>query len=440
MTESKLESFYSDLEEDYDAFLDYWEEHREEITEGFDRQRILLPENIQTPIPQSGNKYDLPGLTNENVRELLSAYGSLVGVTFPAENTDNIWVLTNEGYAGSAVLSGGWSIELRPKVPFDNILSVESYVGGLESFEFYEQFDRVESVEGVYERLAEILASEVSTLGNRGLDKSYETQEVQSSFIRGSIDFSKSSREAWNPQLHMKTRELTTDTENNQLILWTLHKILESHQFSPEIRHNIRRAYKILENHVSLEPYSPQDCLRKVYNRQNQIYEKIHGLCYFFLKALGPTIQAGERITRPYTVHMPTLYEEYISKWLDEEFLPEFQVESKVNVQIDDDFKKRFEIDFLLFKRNEPICVMDAKYKIPSGPSPETLQQLAAYAISQGLNEALIIHPYSFENRVNMWVGPVRIRDIVFPLSSDIHSAGIEFNDEFSNLSNSFLL
>lgn len=439
MTEEELAAFLSDLSGDFSTYLNYWKKNRPSIRDSYERMRIPLPEHVQVPLPTEDNPYGIDGFSEDAVQELASKYSETVNITFPAENPDGVWQLVNQGYAGAIVLSGGWTLELQPKVSFDNILAVEAYTGGLESFEFRHRITKADSIEGIYERLADILVKEVISLGNTGLDKSYETREYHSTIIQGRIDFVKSTRRAWDPRLHFQKRELTADTENNRIILWTLYKILESGQLSNETRHKIRRAYKILENHVTLSPISPQDCLTRTYSRQNVVYEKIHGLCYFFLKAIGPTIRAGERTTIPYTVHMPTLYEEFVSKWLRTEFLPDYEVEAGLDIRIDEASGKSFELDFLVLKDGKPVCIMDTKYKVDDEPETSDLQQLSSYASTQGLNEAILIHPNEFEKPMNMWVGQVRIRDLIFPVSSEIEVVGQEFNDRFRSLSKSFV-
>jgi hypothetical protein len=97
--------------------------------------------------------------------------------------------------------------------------------------------------------------------------------------------------------------EHTTDLEENQILLWTLTRILESGICTERSLPHIRQARRALLGLTTLQPFSARACSDRLYNRLNQDYEPLHALCRFFLEHTGPTHWLGDRRMLPILIN-----------------------------------------------------------------------------------------------------------------------------------------
>jgi 5-methylcytosine-specific restriction enzyme subunit McrC len=386
-------------------------------------RKLTLAEYDEVRIPPE----DLPDGLGDHIYE---NYSNEVSVTYPSPKTDGQWEFINQGYAGRVELPERWTLQLDPKVNLDNLFGMLEYAYDLVSAQFLEGVYDADSIEGFFDRVANILAQNVIRRSNEGYHKEYVEREEESTFVRGKIDVQRTARKPWKPEVHTQYRELTPNIEDNQILLWTLFRILSSNLSRPDTRKNVRRAYRSLANIADLQEFTASDCVGREYRRLNSDYEFMHALCRLILDNSGPTQDVGEHQMVPFTVEMPTLYERFVARWLRDHIPTDYGVESQKRVTLDHGTGLSFNIDLVITCGGDSVCVADTKYKDASVPSTEDVSQVVAYAEAVGTEEAFLVYPSDIRADFDLTVGDIRVRSLKFALDDDLEANGNEFREE----------
>ncbi|UVE49653.1 McrC family protein [Haloferax larsenii] len=375
-------------------------------------------------------EYDLGELPDHVLETIYEQYGEQVNVEWPSPKTDGKWVLKNDGYAGRVLLDDGWTLVLEPKVSLSNIFGMLEYAYDLESAEFLEGVYDADSIEGFFDRVASILAKNVERRSNQGFHKEYVEKQEESSFVRGKIDLQKTVREPWKPEVHQTYRDLTADIEDNQILLWTLWKVLSSGLLREETRKQVRRAVRSLREIATLQEFTANDCTGRTYRRLNSDYEFMHSLCYLLLDNSGPTREMGEQEMRPFSVDMPRLYERFVARWLKEHVPQSYEVQSQKTVTIHESPSIQFDIDLVIKYNGNVVAVADTKYKERTRPDTDDIAQVVAYAEYYGTENAFLIYPEDLQTDFDVAVGDVHVQDLQFRLGGDLEANGSTFRSD----------
>lgn len=389
-------------------------------TEPTNGKALELPEYE----PKRRSPDDLPARLGGHIYE---NYNGEIDVEFPSPKTDGRWEFTNQGYAGRVQLPDGWTMLLEPKVSLVTLFGMMEYAYDLKSVRFLEGVYDADSIEGFFDRVANILAQNVIRRSNEGFHKEYIEREERSTFIRGKIDVHRTVQKPWSPDVHQQVRELTADIEDNQILLWTLRDVLSSGLHRENTQRNVRHAYRTLEPVASLREYTASDCTGREYRRLNSDYEFMHALCYLILDNSGPTRNLGRHQMIPFIVEMPTLYERFVARWLDAHLPSGYRIEAQKTVRLDDAAALSFDIDLVLWKDGEVVAVADTKYKDARKPSTDDIAQVVAYAERMETDEAILIYPADLDVDVEFQVGNIRVRDLQFRLDGAIDQMGDDF-------------
>lgn len=385
------------------------------------------PLTLKEYTPVEIGRGDLPSHVGD---ELWEKYGSKINVEFPTRKTQGNWVLTNQGYGGHIRIDSEWSFELEAKTPVRTILGMLEYAYDLDSFDFLDGLYDADSLSDYFDEIAHTLAKNVVTRQQKGLYKSYVDREEQTSVVKGQIDFSKTAREPWKPNPHIKHREITVDVEDNQILLWTLQKILSSDAPSESTLQTVRRAYRPMASEVSLTAFRAEDCVGREYRRLNHDYEALHALCHLVLDTIAPTRSVGEKRMIPFIVDMARLYESFVYEWLDQHLPSQYSVKDQEQVGIGDS-KRAFDVDLVFYSGSDAIAVADTKYKTPSQPSTEDISQVISYAEARGVEKAFLVYPETLDNPIETTVGDVQVEALTFGIEGDLDDEGELFVSEF---------
>lgn len=379
-----------------------------------------------TPVTLSSD--DLPLDVGE---ELWEEYGSKIDVEFPTRATQGQWVLTNQGYGGHIRINSQWSFELEPKTSVQTILGMLEYAYNLKSFEFLDGLYDADSLTDYFDEIANTLAKNVISRQQKGLYKNYIEREEQMGAVKGRIDFNRTAREPWQANPHVRHREITVDIEDNQILLWTLQKILSSDAPSESTLQTVRRAYRPMTTDVSLKSFRADDCVGREYRRLNQDYESMHALCHLILDTVAPTRSTGDERMIPFIVDMARLYEAFVAEWLTEHLPTRYSVTAQEQVDIGDS-GRQFDVDLVVYSESDAVAVCDTKYKTPTQPSTEDLSQVVAYAEAKSVTDAFLIYPEQLDNPIDTEIGDVRVGTLKFGLDGDLDDEGRGFVSEFN--------
>lgn len=365
---------------------------------------------------------------------LWQSYRNCVNVEFPTPITGDQWQLTSQGYVGYLPLSAAYAIRLQPKVKLGKIFGMLEIAYHLQSFQFLEGWSHCDVLEDFYERLASILARRILDRARKGFYRTYVPKTSQLNYIRGRIDIRHQVQRPWETNVKCHYKEHTADIEDNQILLWTLRHIARTGVGREEVRANVRKAYHSLQGIVSLEPYTAENCIKRLYNRLSNDYRPLHALCRFFLEQSGPSHEMGDRKMLPFLVNMARLYELFVAEWLKAHQSKELsghslKVKSQERVYLDQQKSLSFNIDLVLEDSitGQAHYVLDTKYKTPDSPSASDVAQIIAYATVKGCSEAVLIYPEALRNPLDFWTNDIHVRTMIFAIDADLEQGGKAF-------------
>lgn len=395
--------------------------------EGGDESRSNMNGNSRIELIEYSSKLLPAEEISINVGTLLfKKYSDQIAIEFPSPATDNSWRITSQGWVGYIPLPEGIVLVMKPKVDIHNIFSMMEYAYRLKSFSFLKGIVQCDCLEGYFDRLACILARLILDRSRVGLYRSYVSCTETQSFVVGRIDFTQVARNTYDHRLVCEYQEHTADIPENQILCWTLNKILRAKICGQGSVSAVRAAYRALSNSVSLIPYDDKNSMCVSYHRLNQDYYPMHALCRFFLGQMSPSHEEGKTDSLPFLVNMAKLFELFVAEWL-RAHLPE-QYELKVHERFDAESagKLLFSIDLVICHRNSGIAkaVLDTKYKRTQSPDTRDIQQVTTYALAMGCADAILIYPTQNIDPIDLKIGEIRVRSLPFSLDQEIEKAG----------------
>jgi 5-methylcytosine-specific restriction enzyme subunit McrC len=372
--------------------------------------------------------FDKDVLSETVATELFTRYGKQIEVEFPNPKTGGKWKLYSRGWVGYIPLQGSFGIHIKPRVSIANLFQMLEYAYHLESIKYMDGVVTCDSVQDLYERLANILALKILNRCKRGLYKTYVDEQDDLPYVRGRLNTQQIFRRLSMILLPCEYQEQTYDNEDNQILTWTLDKIIRSGICTREkTLSNIRAVLKKMKGYTSIRPFRSTDCTRRTYNRLNQDYELLHSLCRMFLDLQAPTHETGSMQAVPFLVNMARLYELFVAEWLKKHVPEGYQVRAQEKLVIGDGI--RFNIDLVLYnlEQGKVQCVLDTKYKMSSIPDKNDIYQVVTYAVSKGCKEAILIYPHADIRQIDKYIRDIRVRTLSFSVDQDINLCGEAF-------------
>jgi 5-methylcytosine-specific restriction enzyme subunit McrC len=377
---------------------------------------IPLVEESSRPL-KKGELQEAEALT------LAKKYGAQISVGFPTPLNNNRFVLKSRGYIGQIPVSSDKLLRIAPKVPVSNVFGMLEYAYKLKSFRILEGIIDTETIDDLFERLASILARRVLDRARKGLLQGYLQETDSLSFVRGRIQIVQTLRNAsrGSPQLYCEYEEHTIDLEDNRILAWTLYCLRRLQFKRLSVQREVRQAYLVLAGSITLEQKDAQDCVERFYHRLNKDYEPMHGLCRLFLEHLGPGISAGERLSLPFMLYMPKLFETFVAEWLKENMPSDIAVDPHYGVKLESTVELRFDMDILLRHKStgKVLAVLDTKYKREMQPNEEDISKVVAYAVQMNAPLAILIYPSTLSHPTRTKVGDIVVQTVVFDINND---------------------
>ena len=383
-------------------------------------KRIELLEYETQRFPETGISKEL-GLM------IWRSYGNQISIDEPSFKNAEHWCLTAKGWVGHIPLAPELEIYLLPKVDIRNVFGMLEYAYRLKSFKFLDGLTDYDSLEEFYETLAKFFALQVLDRGRNGFFRAYQSRKDRIPYIRGRFDVKRSCLKPWVLAPECCYEEHTSDIKDNQILAWTLRRILQSGTCTKRSLPQVRRAYQSLQGLATPISCSPQDCVGRLYNRLNQDYQPMHSLCRFFLEQSGPSHRIGDRNMIPFMVDMAQLYELFVAEWLKTHMPPGFSIKPHEKVVIGKEGRIKFDIDLVVYEKDtqKALFVLDTKYKAPERPGNDDISQVVTYAATKECNEAVLIYPKPLN--LDERIGKIRVRSLTFSLDGDLEQTGSKF-------------
>ena len=366
-------------------------------------------------------------LTSAHGESILQRYGKQIDVEFPTPRTRNRWRLTSQGWVGAFRVDAETTLVVTPKVPVNNLGRMLLYAYDLPINTFAGLVNCSTMVE-LYNQLARILAREILGLLRQGLYQSYQPLAEDRSAIRGRIDVDRLSRSGPRPVVRCRFSNRTADVSENQLLLWTVSRVLRSGLCSDDVQRELRECYRHVSGVVSLVPITSSK-LNIRYNRLSERYKVAHALCRLFLETGGPVPGQGDVATVPFLLEMPRLFETFVAHWLRSHCGNRYRIESQERSIVGDNRRLDFYIDIVLYDRaiGKAVCVLDTKYKNAEAPSTDDVSQVSSYALLKECDHAGLVYPTGVTGGWEGQLGRVRTFRATFDIGRNLDTAGAEF-------------
>ncbi len=220
----------------------------------------------------------------------------------------------------------------------------------LESFKILEGKNLSGSLSSVFENLALILARRVLDRVRQGLHRDY-IEETDSRVVpRGRLLLAESIRELMGGTVRLTCtfEEHTVDLEDNRILGWTLHQLGRFQFERQEVRQAVREANRAVAAAIDVRPVVPRTCIGRFYDRLNDDYRPLHGLCRFFLEHCGPSADKGDREFLPFRLDMPKLFEAFVERWLRAHLPHGLRLDNQFEARLDEGGQYVFKIDLII--------------------------------------------------------------------------------------------
>lgn len=371
-----------------------------------------------------------PGTETDSLaHNIWENYRKYFSIEFPSIQTQNKWVITNQGWVGQIRLESGEALYLSPKTPINNIFGMLELAYKIQPF-LNTKLTECDSFPALSERLAHVLAKRVLDRGRKGFHRCYVEYGDYLPCVRGRICLVTQIARPVTAKMYCQYDEFTGDIVDNQIIAWALYLILRSGVCKQRtVVSDVRRAYREILNVSSPVSFNSKDCLCRIYNRLQSDYEPIHALCRFFIGSTGPGLRSGTRKMVPFLIDMDRLFEMYVAEWLKmhQPLGIRVRAHDRMGLGLDNDLV--FDIDIVIEDSlsGRVNCVVDTKYKVPNTPSNEDVSQVVAYAVAQSCKHAVLVYPSPLLRPLDLMIGDIHLRTLSFSLSGDLDSAGHNF-------------
>lgn len=362
--------------------------------------------------------------------KIWQTFGRQVAVEFPSAKTDEHWQLTAQGWAGLLPVTPELTLVLRPKIALQMLWSMLAYAFGLRDLHIGDKLVKAATLPDLYEQLALIFAQRVLKRRRQGLAHTYQPTVERRTTVRGRVRPVESLRRPWDVALTCQYDQFSADIEDNQLLLWTLDRILRGRLCSADAQRIVMSAFHALRPSVSLRPFRPAACQQRHYDRLTEDYRALHALCYFFLAQTAPFPAVGDSTMLPFCLHMATLFERFVAAWLTHNLGDSWRLNAQETYRLDSEGNLAFRVDMVVRERvtGRVRWVLDTKYSTPhQTPAASDVAQVLAYAHAARAAEAILVFPTPIARPLDVRIGGVRVRSLTFDLRTDVEVAGQAF-------------
>ena len=248
--------------------------------------------------------------------------------------------------------------------PVKNIYYMLSYAFYSLNFKEYKKVAS-EEFDNIYELFSELLIIALNKQIKQGLYRDYIEVDETTSSIRGKINITESINELSfiNKKLNCTYDEFSVNSDLNKIIKTTLTILLKA-PITKIQRRGIKNILLYFRDVDTLDTNSINWQIR--YDRNNQDYRMIIGICNLTLKGLLQSEKKGEKKLMEFLDNqlMNRLYEKFILNYYRKEHNYLKAYSPQIEWQLDDDFSEmlpRMQTDITL-EYEDNVLIIDAKY------------------------------------------------------------------------------
>ena len=268
--------------------------------------------------------------------------------------------------------------------PVKNIYYMLSYAFQSLNFKEYNKV-KSEDFENIYDLFSELLTIALNKQIKQGLYRDYIEVDETTSSIRGKINITESINELSfiNKKLNCTYDEFSVNSYLNKIIKTTLTILLKA-PINKEKRRPLKNILLYFRDVDTLDTNSINWQIR--YDRNNQDYRMIIGICYLTLKGLLQSEKKGDKKLMEFfdDMRMSKLYENFIFNFYKKEFPNLIADWKEIKWQLDHDVDSKMlprMITDIPLEYNKKILIIDAKYYSSTTSDSDKLHSHNLYQI-----------------------------------------------------------
>lgn len=313
----------------------------------------------------------------------------------PAWGMPGYYVLAARQYVGD-ILVGDTQIRIRSeKASMVNLFWMLTYAYDLP--EFRDQTSAYRDEDSLFEFLVAIWAAQVECLVRRGIYCSYRRRQDDQPRLRGKLEMAQQvRRNLVHPErFAVQWADHTPDLLENRLLKHVSLRLASVRYVrQPRLSQRLRRAYAAFDQ-VQYAPIRSRHFEQVRYNRLNQHYRAPLALAQLLWQHLSVRNESGQVPFATYLFDLNVLFERFIAAYLKEVLRgKEVQVREKYRSPLDRDRLENAEMDVVLLRDDDPVLVLDTKYKGYGGsPARTDLTQIYTYCQTMAVQQGVILYP-----------------------------------------------
>ncbi len=377
-------------------------------------------------------KNELSEAAGQSLWQQFDNQRGILQLRFPSPITQHQWSINSLGWVGM-ITNQDVEILLTPRFKLQNLFALWTYVYGFEKSPLREELAHVDTLKQFQQHLAGWLASGVIRCAQSGFAKAYQNKTESLSYVRGRILQYRPEKTA----VFCQYDQLTTNIPDNQILAYTLSLLSRTSGFDPDVQQLIRKATHLIKQVADPVPFTADEINGRFYHLNNQNYALLHQLCRFFIEQHSPAHAFGDSTFSTFLIHMPTLFEGFVAKWLAQNLPPAWGIKIQERIPLASDASFVFQIDIVLYNKREgtPLAVVDTKYKTGAKISSSDIHQIIAYAKVKSSPNAILIFPLLEETTLDLSIDDIRLQALHFDLNENLEQAGQRLISQIFNKS-----
>lgn len=310
------------------------------------------------------------------------------------------YVLRAGSIAGCVALPGGRTLVIEPKVPVDTLFALLAAVYDPAREIFRDEPQSYHTIAGLFEFVVAIWTAQVEELLARGVLRGYRALEAELPVVRGRLLVLESERRGagLRERVWCADRARSADVAENRVLRWAAHALAGYRYRETHLAAQLTRVAAALgAAGVALDAGAAALLARVDYHRLNDAYRPALALARLLLDGLAPSGTPGDDRNAPflaYLVDMDWLFERSVGTLL-RAAAPAHGLVAREQERHPLDLARQVSVrpDVVLYRRGQPVLVVDAKYKRAAAGAD--LYQVVAYCHALGLARAALVYPAS---------------------------------------------
>lgn len=299
-------------------------------------------------------------------------------------------------YVGVANLPGGVYLEIEPKASDTNFLPLLQYARGADA-EIIERQTTADTGQTFLESIAVLYAEELDRILRLGVYKDYTRRQETAKHLRGRLDQQRQIRkqEPANIRFEVEYDEFTSDIPLNQA-LYRAAELLNGMVENRNINSRLTRQRRRLRQHITPRAVQAHEFSELGLTHLNSYYENALRIAEMMIRnsLLGHRETENDAISYGFFIDMNDFFEEVVgraTKSVAESMGYKAETQDRISSIVNPEIGM-FPDVALRDEPNNPILIIDAKWKTDGGVKNQDIYQMISYQLVYDI-PGLILYP-----------------------------------------------